>query len=63
MVAGVPPENPIARIERVARDLGSLAEDLEDYAGPEAQQALLHWRAVLLAAVEDLERAGAERGG
>src|SRR5271154_5434300 len=40
----VPPQNPIARIEQVARELGRLADEIEDYAGPDAKRALAHWQ-------------------
>jgi hypothetical protein len=59
----VPPQNPITRIEQVARDLGRLAEQLEPYAGPDAARALMHWRAELLAAAAELTGQRAEDGG
>jgi hypothetical protein len=52
----MPPQNPLTRIEQVARDLGVLAEQIEGYAGPDARRALLHWRDELRAALDDLER-------
>jgi hypothetical protein len=52
----VPAQNPLTRIEQVAQDLGRLASEIEDYAGPAARTALLHWRSELLAAVEDMQR-------
>jgi hypothetical protein len=51
----VPPQNPITRIEQVAVDLARLAAEIEDYAGPDAKRALLHWRSELLAAVDDIQ--------
>jgi hypothetical protein len=33
----VPQQNPITRIEQVARDLGRLASEIEDYAGMDAR--------------------------
>jgi hypothetical protein len=51
----VPPQNPITRIEQVARDLGRLADQLEDYAGPDAKRALLHWQQELRAAVDEIQ--------
>jgi hypothetical protein len=57
----VPPQNPHPRIERVAHDLGRLAAEIGDYAGPDAQKALRRWQAELLAAVEDMRRMGADR--
>jgi hypothetical protein len=51
----MPPQNPVTRIERVARDLGRLAEEIESYAGPDAKHALRYWQDELRAAVEDLE--------
>lgn len=57
----MPPQDPIARIEQVARDLGELARDLEDYAGPDARKVLVHWQSELRAALEHIRR-GADRG-
>jgi hypothetical protein len=54
----LPPQNPITRIEQVARDLERLAADLGDSAGPDAPRALLHWRGELLAAVDEILRLG-----
>jgi hypothetical protein len=59
----MPPPNPIMRIERVARDLEALADELEEYAGPDAKRALLHWRSELLEAIEALKRSGAASAG
>jgi hypothetical protein len=56
----VPAQNPLTRIEQVAHDLGRLAAEIEDYAGPDARKALLHWRNELLAAVEDVQRMTAD---
>jgi hypothetical protein len=50
----VPPQNPITRIEQVARDLGRLADEIEEYAGPDARRALLHWQEELQAAVDEI---------
>jgi hypothetical protein len=50
------------RIEQVARDLNELAEEIGDYAGPDAKQALLHWRHELLEAVDELQRSGVADG-
>jgi hypothetical protein len=52
----MPEQNPITRIQQVALDLETLAGELEDYAGPDAKRALLHWRSELLSAVEDIQR-------
>jgi|GEM_PF-5144504 len=52
----MPPQNPITRIEAVARDLGRLAEELADYAGPDARTALLYWQSELLAAVDHVQK-------
>jgi hypothetical protein len=51
----VPPQNPITRIEQVARDLGQLADQIEDYAGPGARRALLHWQDELRVAVDEIQ--------
>lgn len=51
----MPPQNPIARIEHVAHDLGRLAEELGDYLGPDAQRTLLYWQAELRAALDQLQ--------
>jgi hypothetical protein len=52
----MPPQNPITRIEQVARDLGRLAEELGDYVGPDARRALLHWQAELRWALDQLQQ-------
>ena len=52
----MPPQNPITRIEQVARDLGRLADQIEGYAGPDARRALLHWQDELRAAVDEIQR-------
>lgn len=57
----MPPQNPINRIEHVARDLGTLAAQIERYAGPDARRTLLYWQAELLAAIDDLQRSSAIR--
>ncbi|HSZ04300.1 MAG TPA: hypothetical protein VK778_03755 [Solirubrobacteraceae bacterium] len=58
--ASTPTQNPITRIEQVAVDLGRLAADIEDYAGPDAKRTLPHRRSELLTAVDDIQnlRAG-----
>ena len=57
----MPPQNPITRIEQVARDLGQLADKLEDYAGPDARRALLHWQEELRAAVDEIQNLARQR--
>jgi hypothetical protein len=52
----VPRQNPITRIEQVALDLGQLAGEIEDYAGPDARRALLHWQSELRAALDEIQR-------
>jgi hypothetical protein len=52
----VPLQNPLTRIEQVARDLGQLADEIEDYAGPDAKRALLHWQSELRAAIDEIQR-------
>jgi hypothetical protein len=54
----VTPQNPITRIEQVARDLGRLAEEIENYAGPDARRTLLYWSDELRSAIDQLEGAG-----
>jgi hypothetical protein len=56
-VARVPQQNPLTRIEQVALDLGRLAEEVEDFLGPEAKKALLYWHSELLAAINEIQRA------
>jgi hypothetical protein len=53
----VPPPNPVTRIEQVARDLEKLAEELEEYAGPDARRALLYWSTELREVAQELQRA------
>lgn len=50
----VPPQHPITRIEQVARDLGALAREIEDYAGPDARRTLLYWQSELRDAIAQL---------
>jgi hypothetical protein len=52
----MPVQNPITRIEQVARDLGRLAQELGEYAGPDARRTLLYWQAELRAALDQLQR-------
>jgi hypothetical protein len=52
-LASIAPQNPITRIEQVARDLGELAEQVEEHLGPEAKRALLYWRSELHAAIDE----------
>jgi hypothetical protein len=52
----VPPQDPFTRIAQVARDLGRLADEIEDYAGPDARRALLHWQSELRAALDAIQR-------
>jgi len=59
----MPPQNPITRIEQVALDLGRLAAEIEDYAGPDARTALLHWRNELLDALDEIQRLTAAPAG
>ena len=54
----MPPQNPISRIEQVARDLGQLADQIADYAGPDARRALLHWQQELRVAVDEIQSLG-----
>jgi hypothetical protein len=56
----MPPQNPVTRIEQVALDLGRLAGEIDDYAGPEARKVLLHWRNELLAALDQIQRQAIE---
>jgi hypothetical protein len=57
-IVAVPQQNPMTRIELVARDLARLAEELGDCAGPDARTALLYWRRELLSALDEIERLG-----
>jgi hypothetical protein len=54
----MPQQNPITRIEHVARDLGRLAEQIGDYAGPQAERTLLYWSAELIDALDELVASG-----
>jgi len=51
----VPPQNPITRIEQVARDLGQLADEIQEYAGRDARRALLHWQSELREALDEIQ--------
>ena len=51
------PQNPVTRIEQVARDLKLLADELEPCAGPDAKRTLLYWRDELLMAIRQLASA------
>ena len=55
----MPPQNPVTRIEQVARDLGRLADEIQDYAGPDARKVLLHWQRELRAAIGEIQRGSA----
>jgi hypothetical protein len=52
-------QNPLVRVEQVARDLGRLADELERYAGEDARVTLLFWRSELRAALDEIERLSA----
>jgi hypothetical protein len=52
----MPHQNPLTRIEQVALDLARLAEEAEDYLGPDARRALLHWHSELLDAINEIQR-------
>jgi hypothetical protein len=52
----MPRQNPLTRIEQVALDLARLAEEAEDYLGPDARKALLHWHSELLDAINEIQR-------
>ena len=53
----MPVQNPLTRIEQVALDLGSLADEIGDYAG--ARRTFLYLRSELLASLNDIQRASA----
>jgi hypothetical protein len=52
----VPQQNPLTRIEQVALDLKQLADEIEEYLGPEAKAALLYSHSELLAAINEIQR-------
>jgi hypothetical protein len=52
----MPPQNPLTRIEHVASDLGRLAAELGDYAGPDARKTLLYWQSELRSALDEIAR-------
>lgn len=52
----MPQQNPLTRIEQVAVDLGRLADETEEFLGPDAREALLHWRSELLAAINEIHQ-------
>lgn len=57
----MPQQNPLTRIEQVALDLNQLADEIEEYLGPEAKKALLHWHSELLAAINEIQRASTDQ--
>ncbi len=57
----MPPQHPLVRVEHVAGELGRLAEEIGDYAGPDARTVLLHWQRELQLAVEELSRSSDAR--
>jgi len=57
----MPPQNPVARVEQVARDIGRLAAEIERYAGPHAKRTLLYWQSELQGAMVDIQRSTGER--
>jgi hypothetical protein len=56
----MPPQNPIARIEQVAIDLGKLAEELGDSLGGDAGRALRYWQRELRSATDELRARSAD---
>lgn len=50
------PQNPITRLERVAKELGELANDLGDSLGADAERVLKRWREEIRAAIDELQR-------
>lgn len=56
----MPHQNPLTRIEQVALDLGRVADEIEEYLGPDARKALLHWHAELLEAINEIQRASTD---
>jgi len=42
----------------VAHDLGRLAGEIEDYAGPDARKTLLYWQNELRSALDEIARDG-----
>jgi hypothetical protein len=58
----MPQQNPLTRIEQVALDLARLAEAVDDYLGPDARKALLHWHSELLAAIDEIHQATGANG-
>ena len=59
----MPPQNPLTRIEQVALDLGSLAEQTGDTLGPDAKAALLQWRFEPLGSIRVSQEGGAAVSG
>ena len=57
----MPRQNPLTRIEQAALDLARLAEEIEQYLGPNARTALLHWHSELLAAINEIQQASNDR--
>lgn len=56
----MPKQNPLTRIEQVAIDLARLADELDEYLGPDARKALLHWQSELLAAINEIQQGSPE---
>ncbi len=54
----MPQQHPLVRVEHVAGELGRLADEIGDYAGPDARTVLLHWQRELHIAVAELSRGG-----
>ena len=58
----MPAQNPVTRLEQVARGLGQLAKELESYTG-ESPKNLLWWRQEILEVAAELQRSGELREG
>jgi hypothetical protein len=56
----MPSQNPLTRIEQVALDLARLADEIDEYLGPDAKQALLFWHSELLASVNEIQQASSQ---
>ncbi len=57
----MPAQNPLTRLEQVARELGELADQLHDYLGPDADLALKKWQGEIRTAVDEIQRLTGEQ--
>ncbi len=51
----MPAQNPLTKLEQVAKELGELANELDDYLGPSAELALRKWQTEIRTAIDEIQ--------